>query len=106
MSHIRRRGKRSWEIKFDDGAVRSPNGLTKEWSVAVRALGLRATFHSLRHTHASHLIAEGLDVVTISRRLGHGSPAITLAVYAHLFPNTDARAAEIMEASFQKARTD
>jgi integrase len=89
-----------------DGAVRSPNALTKEWSVAVRALGLSATFHSLRHTHASHLIASGLDVVTISRRLGHGSPAITLAVYAHLFPSTDARAAEIMEASFQKARTE
>jgi integrase len=89
-----------------DGAVRSPNALTKEWSVAVRALGLSATFHSLRHTHASHLIANGLDVVTISRRLGHGSPAITLAVYAHLFPNTDRRAAEIMEASFRGARTD
>jgi integrase len=69
-----------------DGAVRSPNALTKEWSVTMRALGLGATFHSLRHTHASHLIASGLDVVTISRRLGHGSPAITLAVYAHLFP--------------------
>lgn len=89
-----------------EGAVRSPNALTKEWSVAMRSLGLSATFHSLRHTHASHLIAEGLDVVTLSRRLGHGSPAITLSVYSHLFPRTDARAAEIMEASFQKARTE
>ena len=89
-----------------DGAVRSPNALTKEWSVAMRALRLTATFHSLRHTHASHLIASGLDVITISRRLGHGSPSITLGVHGHLFPNTDARAAEIMEASFQAARTE
>jgi integrase len=64
-----------------DGATRSPNALTKEWSVLMEGLGLTATFHSLRHTHASHLIASGLDVITISRRLGHGSPSITLGVY-------------------------
>jgi integrase len=68
------------------------------------SLGLAATFHSLRHTHASQLIAAGVDVITISRRLGHGSPSITLGVYGHLFPNTDNRAAEIMEASFLKGR--
>ena len=63
----------------------------------MRKAGLRATFHSLRHTHASTLIAAGLDVLTISRRLGHGSPAITLNVYGHLF-KTDDRAAAIMDA--------
>jgi integrase len=87
-----------------DGHTRSPNALTKEWSVLMDNLGLVATFHSLRHTHASQLIASGLDVITISRRLGHGSPSITLGVYGHLFPNTDDRAAEIMEASFLKGR--
>ena len=35
-------------------------------------------FHALRHSHASALIAAGIDIVTVSRRLGHGSPAITL----------------------------
>ena len=63
------------------------------------------TVHSLHHTHASQLIAAGMDVLTISRRLGHASPTITLAVYGHLFSNTDARAAEIMEATFSKVRT-
>ncbi len=43
----------------------------------------------LRHTHASHLIDAGIDVVKISRRLGHASPAITLRVYAHLFRKRD-----------------
>jgi integrase len=47
------------------------------------------TFHALRHTHASHLIDAGIDVVKISRRLGHASPAITLKVYAHLFRRRD-----------------
>jgi integrase len=79
-----------------DGSTRSPNAVTKEWSLAMKAIGLKATLHSLRHTHASTLIASGLDVLTISRRLGHGSPAITLGVYGHLF-KTDDRAAAIME---------
>jgi integrase len=48
----------------------------------------------------SILIASGLDIVTVSRRLGHANPSITLTVYAHLFSNTDARAAEIVEAAF------
>jgi integrase len=83
----------------EDGSPRSPNGVTKEWAKAMKAAGIEATLHSLRHTHASTLIASGLDVLTISRRLGHGSPAITLKVYGHLF-KTDDRAAAIMEASF------
>jgi len=81
-----------------DGSTRSPNGLTKEWQLAMKKVGFKATFHSLRHTHASTLIASGLDVLTISRRLGHGSPAITLGVYGHLF-KIDDRAAVIMEAA-------
>ena len=45
-----------------DFAVRSPNALTKEWSVAMAEAGLAASLHSLRHTHASSLIAAGMDV--------------------------------------------
>src|SRR5262249_45973263 len=43
------------------------------------------TFHSIRHCHASALIKGGIDVVSVSRRLGHSSPVVTLKVYAHLF---------------------
>jgi hypothetical protein len=46
------------------------------------------------------LIAAGVDVLTISWRIGHASAAITLQVYGHLFANTDAKAAEIMETTF------
>ncbi len=45
----------------------------------------KPVLHDCRHTFASLLIAQGLDVVFISRRLGHASPATTLRVYAHLF---------------------
>ncbi|HET7680077.1 MAG TPA: tyrosine-type recombinase/integrase [Xanthobacteraceae bacterium] len=74
-----------------DGFTRSPNALTKECSKAMDAAKISATLHSLRHTHASTPIASGLDVLTISRRLGHGSPAITLSVYGHLFKTDDRR---------------
>ena len=59
------------------------------------------TLHALRHSHASALIAAGVDVVTVSRRLGHGSPNITLSVYAHLMPKTDKAAAEAIEAALK-----
>jgi integrase len=90
-----------------DGSTRKPSSLTKEWARAVAAKSNhsanelpRVSFHSLRHTHASNLIAGGHDVLAISRRLGHGSPTITLGVYGHLFPNSDDRAAGTTEAMF------
>jgi integrase len=85
-----------------DFAVRSPNALTKKWSVAMAAAGLSISLHALRHTHASSLIAAGVDVLTISRRLGHASPTVTLGVYGHLFSNTDDRAAQVIEELFAK----
>jgi integrase len=42
----------------------------------------RTTFHSLRHTHASLWIKDGGDVITLSKRLGHANPQITMSVYA------------------------
>jgi integrase len=84
-----------------EGKPRSPNAFTKEWSVAVKAAKMpKVTLHSIRHTHASYLIAQGLDPLAISRRLGHASPTITLGVYGHLFPNADDRAAVAIEAAF------
>jgi hypothetical protein len=53
----------------------------------------QVTFHALRHSHASALIAAGIDVVKVSRRLGHSSPVITLSTYAHLFAKDDDAAA-------------
>lgn len=43
------------------------------------------TMHDLRHSFASLLIAQGLDVVFVSRQLGHANPATTLRVYASEF---------------------
>jgi integrase len=74
---------------------RSPRSVTKEWMLLVK----RHSFHGLRHTCASLLIASGLDILTISRRLGHANPSITLNVYGHLMPNMDDRAAAVLDAA-------
>jgi integrase len=79
--------------KFD-GAPLNANHVGVQWR---RAVNGKWTFHALRHTHASALIAGGVDIVTISRRLGHSSPAITLKVYSHLFADTDTTAADAIE---------
>jgi integrase len=84
-----------------EGTYQSPNALSKAWPRIMAAIGMpKVTVHSLRHTHASMLIASGVDILTISRRLGHSSPTITLGVYGHLIHGTDDRAAAIMEAAF------
>jgi hypothetical protein len=44
------------------------------------------------------LIASGTDPVTVSRRLGHGSPVVTMSVYAHLFDRSDEDAAKAIDA--------
>jgi integrase len=81
-----------------DGSPYPPDKLSRDWGNVVRDRKLpRVMFHALRHSHASALIAAGIDIVTVSKRLGHGSPAITLGVYAHLFNKTDDIAARAIE---------
>jgi len=85
-----------------DGSPYPPDKLSRDWGNLVRDRKLpKVMFHALRHSHASALIAAGVDIVTTSRRLGHGSPAITLRVYSHLFSNkSDDAAASAVENAF------
>lgn len=55
------------------------------------------TLHSLRHTNASLLIANGVDLATVSKRLGHASTAITAQIYTHAIQEADAHAAEAID---------
>ena len=68
-----------------EGGHRKPNGISRGWRQTCKARKLpRVQFHALRHTHASTLIRAGVDVLTISRRLGHSSASMTLDVYGQL----------------------
>jgi integrase len=54
---------------------------------ALRRAGVRQVrFHDLRHCFASNLLAGGMDVVTVSKALGHANVHITLTTYAHSIP--------------------
>ena len=54
--------------------------------------------HDLRHTFATHLIANGADIITVSKLLGHASPSITLDIYAnHALPDRASGATDLIE---------
>jgi len=83
-----------------NGGPQSPRDLSTLWAQEAARVSLESvTFHALRHTHASQLIDAGVDIVTISRRLGHASPNVTLAIYAHLFRKSDDKAAQAINAA-------
>jgi integrase len=86
-----------------DGEPRTLNAMSRAWSDFAERIGMPdVTFHSLRHTHASQLIDAGVDIVTISKRLGHAQPDITLRVYAHLFKKDDSKAAAAINAALTR----
>ena len=56
-------------------------------------------FHDLRHTCATLLLSDGVNVKVVSEMLGHASIAITLNTYSHVLPDMQDSAAEVMEAA-------
>lgn len=56
------------------------------------------TFHDLRHTHASLLLFKGVDIKTISERLGHSNISTTMNTYTHVMRELDVKASEAIEA--------
>lgn len=71
-------------ISMHDGSPMLPTYLTRRFSKLAKQIGVHGTFHDLRHAHASALIAEGVDMVTVAERLGHASAVTTAQVYAHV----------------------
>ncbi|WP_080797895.1 tyrosine-type recombinase/integrase [Arabiibacter massiliensis] len=53
-------------------------------------------YHELRHTQATQLLANGVDVKTVQTRLGHSDPSLTLKWYAHALPENDEKAAHLV----------
>lgn len=75
------------------------NTVGYRWRSALHAAGLEdVRLHNLRHFFASGLIAEGCDVVTVQRALGHSSATTTLRTYSHLWPTAEDRTRRAAEA--------
>ncbi len=85
-------GSDGWLVQAPSGGPVSPSTANAWWkstTVAAGTEGIRT--HSLRHFYASGLIAEGCDVVTVQRALGHSAPSTTLNTYSHLWPTAEDR---------------
>lgn len=86
-----------WVFTQDSGEVMHPNAPV---SYMVR-FGKRYNLpgihcHALRHTMASLAITNGADAVSVSEKLGHAKPSITLDVYSHANEESQKRANEIL----------
>lgn len=57
-----------------------------------------ASFHSLRHAHASNLLSQGMSLPAVSARLGHADTHVTARVYSHALPADDDRLADAWDA--------
>jgi site-specific recombinase XerD len=73
-----------------DGAAWGKNHHVRPLRDACKAAKIKPAiaFHELRHTYASHLAQAGVDLLTISKLLGHSDTRITSKHYAHLTDKT------------------
>jgi integrase len=74
-----------------------PDRMTLAFGRLCRQEGVTGVrFHDLRHFAATRLLTNGIDVRTVSGRLGHANAATTLGVYAHFLQSADPAAADIL----------
>lgn len=89
----------------EDGSLWKPAAFTSAYRALIARRKLTGpNFHALRHSHASQMIAGGVDMKTVSSRLGHSRTAFTLDTYTHLLPGQDQEAARRLDVSLRSAR--
>lgn len=75
-----------------------PGNLTRNYINDVKRAKLpHIRFHDLRHTHATMLVQENVNVKVISDRLGHSKVGITLDIYSHVLPNMQQEVADKLD---------
>ena len=80
------------------GAPIFPDSVTQWFSDFIARAGLpKVTVHSLRHTYASLMIADGVPLVVVSRQLGHAQASTTSNIYAHVISSAQARAMQTFD---------
>lgn len=80
------------------GSAMDASNLWKHFRQILKQSKLPAIrFHDLRHTAASLMLNNGVDVLVASRRLGHAKASITLDVYGHLIPSSQSGVADVLD---------
>jgi integrase len=79
-----------------------PRNILRAFQVACGSAKIerKITFHSIRHTHATKLIGNNINIKTVSLRLGHASVQITLDTYAHYISFAEQKSADLFESDF------
>ncbi|MBA2729967.1 MAG: site-specific integrase [Euzebyaceae bacterium] len=81
-----------------DGTWWNPPAISLSFMRAVKAAGVpRIRLHDVRHSHASLLLAAGVNPKVVSERLGHSSVGFTLDTYAHVLPGMQPESAELFD---------
>lgn len=82
-----------------DGSWMRPRSVSRAFANMASKLDMPKGFHfhGLRHTHATWLLTHGVDISTVSERLGHAKESITLDTYSHVLPGHGAYAAATFE---------
>lgn len=82
----------------EEGKPMFPDAVTQWFSKFVKRTGLpKVTIHSLRHTYASLMIADGAPLVVVSHNLGHAQTSTTSNIYSHVIAAAEAKAAEAFD---------
>ena len=85
----------------DTGKPMFPDAVTQWFTKFVKRSGLpKVTVHSLRHTYASLMIADGTPLVVVSHQLGHAQSSTTANIYAHVIAEAEAKAQDAMDDKF------
>ena len=80
-----------------DGGNMNPNTFGQILRKIIKRHNLEyISFHELRHTSATLLISNGIDVETVSKRLGHSDSSITMKVYTHSLESSKNECAKMM----------
>ncbi len=85
----------------DDCRMRAPELISEEFAKLAKKQKIDITFHGLRHTHISQLLADGHPITTVSRRAGHAATSITLDIYGHVMPDSQERMMEEFGAEYE-----
>lgn len=106
---------RGFVCAWEDGRPLEPVWVGKEWRSIIKDDKQRSEkkktdrhipdgvrFHDLRHTHATILLSQGVNLKIVQERLGHESIATTGDIYSHVTPDMQMQAVNVLDEVFKK----
>jgi integrase len=81
-----------------EGDYLKPDSMTSKICLLATKAGLDgASLHTLRHSHGSQLLSQGVSLPAVSKRLGHSSVYVTATIYAHALSADEVAAADVWD---------